>query len=178
MTRENVVFSTTPVDLIGRLSNPPEQMKYLVDKGAENARHGPKRRSPGSGAVAGVVGSVASEETGRLSNPALRPVQRRLRSSEIDLIAIEYRAGRSLRAIAEVLGVHHHTVAAHLQQLGIPRRANERKMSANDVVDASRRYVRGESLATIAGSFSVDATTVRRELRRMGIAVRPRRGWA
>ena len=38
---------------------------------------------------------------GRLSNPAARPVQRRLDAADVDLIAEEYTAGRSLRDIAE-----------------------------------------------------------------------------
>lgn len=87
-----------------------------------------------------------------------------------------YRAVQSLRAVAEALGVHHQTVAACLQQLGIPRRANERKMTADDVVEAARRYTAGDSLATVASAFGGDAATVRRELQRAGTAVRPRRG--
>lgn len=92
--------------------------------------------------------SVTSEETGRLSNPTPRPVQRRLRRSDVDIIAADYQAGRSLRTIAETLGVHRHTVAAHLEQLGIPRRANERKMTVHDVVEASRRYDAARTVTT------------------------------
>ena len=55
---------------------------------------------------------------GRISNPAARPVQRRLDAADVDLIAEEYAAGRSLRDIAKALGVHHCTVAEHLGNSG------------------------------------------------------------
>jgi len=164
------------VDLMGRLSNPPEHLKHLVDRGVEKSRHGPTRRSRRSGPVDAAASPATSEETGRLSNPALRPVQRRLGPREIETLANKYRAGQSLRAVAEALGVHHQTVAACLQQLGIPRRANERKMNADDDIEAARRYTAGDSLATVASTFGGDASTVRRELQRAGTAVRPRRG--
>ncbi len=56
--------------------------------------------------------------------PRYRPVQRRLHASEIDLMAVGYRAGRLIRAIASALGLHHSTVTAHLEQLGVQRRTN------------------------------------------------------
>ena len=135
------------------------------------------RPTLGLEADVGTASPAASEEMGRLSNPALQPVQRWLDSREIETLASKYRAGQSLRAVAEALGVHHQTVAARLQQLGIPRRANEHKMNADDVVEAARRYIAGNSLTTVATAFGVDAATVRRELQRAGAAIRPRRGW-
>lgn len=139
-----------------RLSNPPEQMKHLLDRGVARVTRSPKRRSRGSGAVPAATTPAATEERGRLSNPAPRPVQRRLLTSEVVTVASDYRAGRSLRELAETLGVHHRTIAAHLQQLGIPRRVNQRKMIAEDVSGASRRYEEGASLATLAAVFNVD----------------------
>jgi len=93
-------------------------------------------------------------------------------------MAAGYQAGRSLRTIADELGVHHRTVAARLEELGIPRRPTTRKMKADDVVEASLRYDAGDSLATVAAAFHVDAATIRRELGRARTAIRPRRGWA
>ena len=97
--------------------------------------------------------------------------------SELNELAAGYETGVSLRALAEALGVHHCTVASHLEQLGVPRRANRRKMNAADILEASLRCEAGDSLETIATVYGVDATTVRRELRRADIAIRPRRGW-
>lgn len=75
-------------------------------------------------------------------------------------MAAAYQAGRSLRAIADILAVHHHTVAARLEQLRIPRRAHEPKMSDDDVRAASRRYAAGDSLAAVGATFHVDAATM------------------
>ena len=66
------------MDLMGRLSNPPEHLKHLVKKGADTSRHDPKRHSPGSGAVTVAANPVTSEETGRLSNPITTIRSRRL----------------------------------------------------------------------------------------------------
>jgi len=66
---------------------------------------------------------------GQLSNPGRRPVQRRLRGPEVDTVVALYQAGQSLRELAAELGIHHRTVAAHLDQRGVPRRVNRRKMT-------------------------------------------------
>jgi hypothetical protein len=87
-----------------------------------------------------------------------------------------YRAGRSLRDLAAEFGVHRRTVAALLESRGVPRRVNLRKLTADDVTDASHRYRAGDSLATIGDVCGVDAETVRRELVRAGVAIRRRRG--
>ena len=163
---------------MGRLSNPPEHLKDLVDKGAHRAEQGLKRRSRVAQPGVTAAMRMASEEAGRLSNPSPRPVQRRLGSAEVERLATGYQTGRSLRLVAADLGMHHATVAAHLEQLGMRRRPNERKMSASDALEASQQYAAGDSLATVAAFFGVDATTVRREPHRMGVAIRVRRGWA
>ena len=165
---------------MGRLSNPPEHLKHLVERCVETARVRLKRRSHRShrsGHALSAANGVTSEERGRLSNPTPRPVQRRLRQAELDQLAADYQSGQSLRVIGEALGVHHHTVAAKLEQLGIPRRQTQPKMTADDVVEASRRYQAGDSLNTLAIVFNVDAATINRKLRRAGTIIRPRRGW-
>ena len=85
-------------------------------------------------------------------------------------------AGRSLREIAAARGVHRRTIAAHLENRGIPRRPSGRKLTDRQVATAARRYLSGDSLATVAEGFDVDAATVGRELHRAGVAIRPRRG--
>jgi lambda repressor-like predicted transcriptional regulator len=114
---------------------------------------------------------------GQLSNPGPRAIQRRLRAAEIDDLVTLYRAGRSLADLADNYGVHHRTVAAHLEQRGIQRRLNLPKMSEQDISDASRRYRAGDSLATVGKTHGVDAATVRRALVRAGVKIRPRRGF-
>ncbi len=62
---------------------------------------------------------MVDEETGQLSNPPRRNVQRRLTDPEIDELVNEYQTGRTLADLASVLGIHRRTVAAHLQARGI-----------------------------------------------------------
>ena len=112
---------------MGRLSNPPDPLETLTGQGSRGAEHHPDVRSERLGEVTAAAESVAPEDTGQLSNPGQRPVQRRLSRSELDTLAARYEAGQSLREIAVVLGIHHRTVAAHLERLGIPRRVNQRK---------------------------------------------------
>ena len=58
---------------------------------------------------------------------------------EIDEVVQSYLAGRTLASVAVELGVHQRTVAAHLEDLGIPRRLNRRKMTEDDVAQAPSR---------------------------------------
>jgi hypothetical protein len=129
------------------------------------------RRSPSASESGG------RENTGQLSNPGPRAIQRRLRAAEIDDLVTGYRAGRSLRDLAGELGVHPRTVAAHLEQRGVQRRLNLPKMSEHAISDASRRYRAGNSLATVGKTHGVDAATVRRQLLRAGVRIRPRPGF-
>ncbi len=159
---------------MGRLSNPPEPLQTVVTQGPRVRGRPRKVRSAAVREVTAAAEPVAAEDTGRLSNAGRRPVQRRLRSSEVDTLVARYEAGQSLRGLAAELGIHHRTVAAHLEQRAVPRRVNRPKMTARDVLPARRSHEAGDSLATIAPAFSVDAQTVRRELRRAGVETRPR----
>lgn len=162
---------------MGRLSNPSDHLNGLVTRGARGAGLCAKHRSQGVGTATANPDRTAPRTRGRLSNPASRRVQRRIRPPEVDRLAAEYRAGRSLREVADILGVHHDTIAAHLEALGIARRPAARKLTPDDVLGAIAKYASGDSLATIARALDVDATTVRRELRRAGVSTRPRPGW-
>lgn len=95
---------------------------------------------------------------------------------EVDQLVAGYEAGQSLPELANNCGIHHRTVAAHLEQRGVPRRANLRKLSETDVADAARRYTAGDSLAAVSKHHGVNAETVRRALIRAGVAIRPRFG--
>ena len=95
---------------------------------------------------------------------------------EIDEVVQSYLAGRTLASVALELGVHHRTIAAHLEDRGIPRRANHREMTDDDVAQTASRYRKGDSLAKIGAAMGLDPVTVRRELHRAGVAIRPRPG--
>ena len=184
---------------MGRLSNPPETLEHLAEQGC----HGSSSTSPGTSKSpkrsSGSPGPGDSNNKGQLSNPAsmaLRgddyranpltagrsprrpgpPVQRRLTPSQLEALAARYQSGRSLNDLAREFGVHHRTVADHLERLGIARRVNLPKLSAADVKRAVTRYRAGESLAIVGKALNVDASTVQRDLKRAGIKIRPRPG--
>ena len=163
---------------MGQLSNPPKAIGAIADQGWRG--HQQLRRRATSTGHARFPGTrdMGDEETGQLSNPPRRDVQRRLTEPEINELVNEYQAERTLADLACVLGIDRRTVAAHLQARGIERRINRRKMTDDDVSQAARRYRAGDSLATIASTFNVAAATIRRELRRIGVTIRPRRGWS
>ena len=90
------------VDLMGRLSNPPETLECVVVQGAYAATPPRKPTSEGLEGHSASPGSGGREEKGRLSNP----VQRRLSAGEIDELADLYRGGMSIDALGRRYGVH------------------------------------------------------------------------
>ena len=146
------------VDLMGRLSNPPEPLETLTPLGVRGIRRSRERRSKQPIHSPTSSESAGPETPGRLSNP--RPtVLRRLSHIEIDEIVCSYRAGRTLADLAAEMGVHRRTVATHLDSRGVARRVNRRKVSDDDVRGAALRYRDGNSLAAIALTLNVDAST-------------------
>ena len=172
LTRANVVILTTAVDLMGRLSNPPDPLETLTGQGIAGSGDVRGKRSKTAKARPSASGSGRPENTGRLSNPGDETVQRRLTDADVDELVTGYQAGRSLPDLAEDFGVHRRTVAAHLEQRGVQRRVNRRKMTEDDIREAACRYLAGDSLATVGDALGVHAATVRRELVRAGVDIR------
>ena len=167
-------FPQQPVDLIGRLSNPPDTLESLADQGscaspppAQSASKGPK--SSFSSARAG-----DSDQKGQPSNP----VQRRLSRGDSDQLARLYEEGASIDALGRRYRVHRTTVIRHLDDLGVRRRRVVRKMTNPHVAQASKRYAEGLSLADVASEFGVHERTLAREFRGAGTPIRGRRGWS
>jgi len=172
LTRSDVVFLTTSVDLMGRLSNPPETMTLVPDQGVHTAPPPIWTTPKGRKRASELRGSGDPEEEGRLSNP----VQRRLSADKIDELARLYREGATIDALARRYAVHRTTVIHHLDQRGVPRRRVVRKMTDSMVAAASKRYATGVSLVDVAAEYGVHERTLAREFRRGGIPIRLRRG--
>jgi len=184
---------------MGRLSNPPETLEHLAEQGGPGSPSFSLESLKSPKPSSGLPGSGDSNNKGQLSNPASAalcgdddranpptagrstrrpgpPVERRLTPPQLEALAARYQSGRSLHDLAREFGVHHRTVAEHLERLGIARRVNLPKLSAADVKRAATRYRAGESLAIVGKALHVDASTVQRALKRAGVKIRPRPG--
>ena len=162
------------VDLMGRLSNPPEATKILILQGSTTFN---KHNVALCGATKQPIDDelvVPTEEEGRLSNP----VQRRLTDANIGQLVEDYVGGLSVNALARRFGIHRTTVMNHLESRGVQRRRNVRKLSATKVALAAGRYANGLSLASVAKEFGVSEATLTREFHAAGIPIKPRRGWS
>ena len=150
----------------GYLANqPPAESPRRPHIGPRTAREPPVQK------IRDGIQTPAPERSG-----PTKPVQRRLTHSELEVVAAAYQHGRSLDELAREFGIHHRTVADHLERLGIARRVNLPKLSAADVKRAAARYRNGESLATVGKALKVDASSVQRALKRVGVPIRPRPG--
>ena len=176
------------VDLLGRLSNPPETLETVAGQGVVSPSG--SHESTSNHAICSPTASESDlpEVPGRLSNLApatetplsLRSphrVQRRLSIADVNDICESYVSGSSIDELARSRQVHRTTIIKHLDQHGVPRRGVVRKMTDALVAEAAAKYHDGHALATVANEFQVDTGTLRREFREAGIPIRPRRGW-
>ena len=144
--------------------------------GAGDPNNRGRHSNPVSKAACGHDDGADSPTAGRpLPQPGPK-IQRRLTPPVLGAIVAGYDSGRSLNDLAREFGVHHRTVADHLERLGIARRVNLPKLSAADVKRAASQYRSGESLATVGKALSVDASTVQRALKCAGVPIRLRPG--
>jgi hypothetical protein len=177
------------VDLLGRLSNPPETLTTVAVQWVERA--GEAHEDPSKRVICSLTASESDvqEVPGRLSNPAPttatpptpgapRPVQRRLSPSDVDDISARYVSGSSIDELAQSHHVNRSTIIKHLDTQGVRRRRVVRKMTDTLVADAAAMYCDGHSLATVADEFRVNTRTLGREFRKAGIPIRLRPGWA
>ena len=103
------------------------------------------------------------------------PVQPRLTTAQVEELVARYNEGATIRSLAHDFAIHKHTVSAHLERHGIPRRVSVRKLGPSDRSEAVRLYGSGLSLESVATRLGVNASTVTRELHRAGVVLRPRR---
>lgn len=171
LTRQNVVFLTTVVDLWGRLSNPSEILETIADQGWSGPARPPETVTGPAGGPDSDPAATWPEQRGRLSNP----VQRRLSAADIGELCHLYSEGRSIDSLARQYEVNRTTIITHLDRAGIERRRVARKMSDESVARAAKRYSEGAPLAVVANEFDVHARTLAGEFRQAGVSIRPRR---
>ena len=95
--------------------------------------------------------------------PHRRP--RRLSEGELEKMAEEYRAGDAVPMLVERYGVHRTTILGHLERMGVPRRAQKRKLTEAQVKELRRLRGLGLNYAELGRRFNVDPETVKKELR-------------
>jgi len=104
-----------------------------------------------------------------------KQVQTRLTAGELEEFSTAYRAGSSIRELAQYFKINRTTVHAHVETLGLPRRYP--RLTPANVKEAAEMYQSGKSLIKVAEHFGVTGDTVALALRKSGTVVRPRRGW-
>jgi DNA-directed RNA polymerase specialized sigma subunit len=104
--------------------------------------------------------------------------QRRLQGAEIQQLVQEYLRGSTVPELAQRYEINRSTVLEHLKRQNVPRRANVRKLTDEQVVEAAALYASGLSTIKVGDRFGVNAETIRRELKRAGFALRAPRGRA
>jgi IS30 family transposase len=114
--------------------------------------------------------------TGSPVRQRLRQHQTWLKQAKVEEIVRLYKAGSSVRALADQFGVRRVTISGHLERHGVPRRVVQAKLSDRDIQRAGTLYREGLSLAAVAKNFDVDPKTVARAFQRTGITTRPGQG--
>ncbi len=156
----------------GWLSNASEHVEFPESQGSTALRHNTHVCNRGPESTLSDGPRDRREETGRLSNP----VQRRLDRAGAKELARRYLAGVTVTDLAELFGVHRTTVAAHLDRAGVPRRTAP-AWDWQTLGEARAMYESGASLAAVGQQFGLDAKTVADRFRHAGIRTRPRKGW-
>lgn len=98
------------------------------------------------------------------------PIEQQLEVVEL------YKAGVSVKEIAERFHIHRATVSEICKRRRVPLRNESRGLTREQVQGAALRYVQGASLATVAKEFGSTPTTIRTALMAAGIEMRPARG--
>lgn len=101
-----------------------------------------------------------------------RQAQTFLRSSEVQQLQDDYRAGIPIKALCTRYAIGRETVYAHVRRAGISKR--HPKLSSEEVAKAAELYTAGHSLLDVGARLGVANNTIRRALVAQGVAIRPR----
>jgi DNA-binding CsgD family transcriptional regulator len=122
-------------------------------------------------AAAKIIPRVRVAADRQVTPPRMAQQQRRLTSDEQAALCAAYKAGATMRELAERHDVHRTTVSMILTRSRVELR--RQGLTDAQVGDASRRYAAGDSCAELARRYQVDPETVRLALRRVGAMPRP-----
>lgn len=105
---------------------------------------------------------------------ALVRSQRRISDETLDALEARYRAGETLRVIANDVGLSRQRLAPLLRDRGV--RIRRATPSSSEVREMVRRYGGGESLERVGASLEFSAGTVRNHLIAAGVVLRDPQG--
>ena len=112
--------------------------------------------------------------SGRPNNnsEAPRRFRQTMDSAEIDDLVEAYKAGTSIKDLADEIGINRSTILKKLQGMGIPRRYPA--LDQGQCQEVCHLYERGLNSTEISQMFDVSPDTVLRAIRRGGVEVRRR----
>ena len=177
------------VDLLGRLSNPPDTLETIAGQGVVSSSERSQRALEAADLLPHRLRIRRSRDSGTAFKPRARRQTRRRRcnrptgcsaGSRLPTSTTSARAtstGARSTSWPDPTDVNRTTIIKHLDQHGVPRRRVVSKMTDALVAEAAVMYLDGHSLATVANEFKVDTRTLGREFRKAGVPIRPRRGW-
>ncbi|MBN9207592.1 MAG: hypothetical protein J0H96_02890 [Microbacterium ginsengisoli] len=110
-----------------------------------------------------VEGRVSRPESSDTPRKAIVQAQHRLTPTEVEEIAAEYRAGRTLPRIAKRWGINRETARLALTRAGEPVR--ERGTLSPAMLEEARQLeAEGWSLNRLGGRFGIDPKTIKKRL--------------
>jgi hypothetical protein len=115
---------------------------------------------------------VVDDDEVRPVRPAIR---HRLTRAEVEQAAAAYRAGQTLRIIADGLGIGTDTLSKRLKAAGVQIR--DRRLSPEQIDEAVALYQSGQSLATIGQRLGFSAAPIHDALRRRDVVMRGTHDW-
>ena len=110
----------------------------------------------------------------RSRTPGASPRPKKLSSSILSKLVLDYSEGIPIHELAKNYGVHRATISAHLDRARVSKRP--RSMGEVQINEAVQDYATGQSLEKIGNRLGFDPTTVLRELRRRGLRTRDTHG--
>jgi lambda repressor-like predicted transcriptional regulator len=106
--------------------------------------------------------------------PTAKQVQHRLSPENTAELAAGYKAGATIRQLAQQYRVHRTTVMAILDRHSVPTRY--RRLSLEQINEAVELYPQGWSLRKLSERYGTTDNTVRDALLAAGVQTRPRPG--
>jgi transposase-like protein len=149
------------VHLTGYFSNHYAEMKRLVSR-LRKAR----KAAGGRRGALGITDSRGPVATNSQNCPT------KMTASDTERMLGEYRAGASVKALADRYGVSPAAVGKKVRKAGLPGRRVRRP--EDEIAEAAALYAAGATLGELEARLRICSKTLRRRLVEVGVVIRPR----